>query len=76
MNIGPFRKVANFSRAHLLASGVRWVRSSAVMVWRDKGGGRRGRGWVGQAVSPGAVAGGTGTSSIGNREWPVTRSKT
>ena len=58
------------------SSGVKSIRSSMVIPCRSNGGGRVGKGCVGEYHSPGTLPAGTGRSSIGQTGSPVTRSKT
>src|SRR5580698_7259098 len=59
-----------------LSAAVNPQASSTVSPWMPNGAGNTGKGCVGQAVSPLTVEAGTGRSSIGKRDSPVTRLKT
>ena len=76
VKIGPERYLLKISNASARSSGVKSIRSSAVIPCRSNGAGFVGNGWVGESRSPGTSEGGTGRSSIGQTGSPVTRSKT
>src|SRR5690625_6956211 len=65
----------NSSFAQAFFSGERSVRSSSVSPCRENGSGFKGIGWVGQACSPSREEEGTGLSSIGKRDSPVSLSR-
>ncbi len=50
--------------------------SASVKDWRAKGLGQVGKGWVGEACSPGTSDLGTGRSLIGQIGFPLRRSST
>src|SRR5580693_5526357 len=59
-----------------LSAGVGPQASSTVNPCIPNGAGNTGKGWVGHASSPFTEEAGTGRSSIGKRDSPVTRLKT
>ena len=74
--IGPYWREVRMRSASARTSGVKSITSSSCMPWRSNGGGRVGKGWVGEVCSPGMPVWGTCRSSIGQTGSPVSRSKT
>src|SRR5262245_5957221 len=76
VNTGPILYRSTTCSASSRSAGVKLIKSSMEIPFREYAGGLLGNGCVGEYHSPGTSPFSTGRSSMGHTGWPFTRSKT